>query len=398
MRITLFALLLLFSFTVQAGWKLESIQFANQTFAEFPSQQEMTALERASLATLWSGSLRELKSYHGLESYRANAELPEFFAKDVPVYLYEHRSKAPLIVFIPGVFGDSNNGAARAILSWFSRMGYHVLTIPNTWSQSFQKAHFLPRHGYPIDEADAVVALTDWAIQQIGARRVSEVHIAGESLGAFSAAVTYARDSQSSQPLFTGGATLLWPPISLVGGIAVLDNMITTTKAEYESQCRAHYKKISSKIRVLRGKVLSAPTSQDIHCATGAIAQEAFKVGLDKLARSVASIRGFAAVYTRDLDFNRFINSYTPRYASALDQNDEASKLDFWLANTESAQRSNIRILTSQDDFLNTNENWIDSLATGLGEDQVIFTGWGGHIGLTNTTGFKKLLQKEFAR
>ncbi|MES2855254.1 MAG: hypothetical protein V4692_05300, partial [Bdellovibrionota bacterium] len=340
------SLLVTFNSPANAQWNQEALDFSAAAFSEFPGPVNLSPIQTGTLATVWGGGSRSFKFSEDLTDLRHDVKIPEFFENELTVYLSVNpvtkrpkRGKTPLVVFIPGIFGDSRNVMAQAMIGWFSKMGYHVLTVPNSWSRAYNQSK--PRHllDYPNAEADAILAVTDWAISEIasqqGRRNIGHVHIIGESLGAFTAAVTYAKDSKSANPRYSGGATLLWPPISVTSGISALDSMIASTSPVFESKCRTQFAKLKAKLRVLRGKILREPTIDEIECAASGVAQVAFKMELERLTKSVAEMNGLATPDSSELNFNRFITGYSKRYSVALDSSNVFNHLDFWIARTE---------------------------------------------------------------
>jgi hypothetical protein len=97
-----------------------------------------------------------------------------------------------------------------------------------------------------------------------------------------------------------------------------------------------------------------------------------------------------------DITFNRFVREFAPRYAAALKATDPYGSLRYWLNQTPAAAREKIRVITSEDDFLNDPRTWSESGFLDSPKDQLILAHWGGHIGLTNTKAYEGLLKVQF--
>jgi predicted alpha/beta-fold hydrolase len=408
--ILVFSAILFSSLSSQASWNPKAYAYGTKAFGQFPGPAGLSEYSRGTMAAVWGGGLREIKYGTDIKPDSAEASLPEFFGKKLKIYIRPAASgrsasdpvgkkiRAPLMVFIPGVFANADEAMAQGMMELFSNLGYHVLLIPNCWSRDYHEALPAQRTEYPNDEANAVLALTKAAIKNLGAEYVDGAYISGESLGALTAAVAYEKDSNSSSPLFTGGATLFWPPIKLTSSINALDSMITSTESIYESKCHSLLKKLKTKFRVWRGKFLTSPTKDEIECAPAVVAQYSFRKELIRLAEKILEVnKAKQKVAPANLTFEDFISHYADRYRSALKPSDAMGYLGYWLRATNPNQFKKIQILTSSDDFVNAGQSWSE-LSAGLKRDQLIILPWGGHIGPTNHSAFKKLIKYQFKR
>lgn len=405
-----FLILSLAPLTANAQWNSKAFDYGRKGFGGFPGPSGLSEESRGTMAAVWGGGLREMKYGDDLSQDEHRIKMPEFFDKKVRVYLRPaysdpfpgrsepRRIKAPLLVFIPGIFGDADQAMAQGMMKMFSDMGYHVLLVPNCWSRDYHSAVPVERTEYPNDEAVGVLALTQWAMTVLGDRYVEGAMIAGESLGALTAAVAYQKDSQSSRPVFTHGATLMWPPLKLTSSIASLDHMISETQTLYDSKCHSLLKKLKTKFRVWRGKFLTSPTRDEVECAPAVIAHYSFKKELVKLAEKILDVSKVKEKVTPErMNFSRFIGYYANRYRAALDSRDPMGYLSYWIKETDRNQRAKLRVITSSDDFINAGESWSE-VSSQLKRDQLLTLSWGGHIGATNHKAFKKLLTYQFKR
>jgi hypothetical protein len=268
--------------------------------------------------------------------------------------------------------------------------------MPNCWSRDFAKADPIFKDEYPSGEARAVEEITEWAINEIGVNNITKVGLFGESLGALTASVVFARDSQLRYPMFTAGATFTWPPVRLYDAIGTLDKTILDTDAIYKSKCHHLIKRLETKWRILRGKFIREPTSDEIQCAPSIVAQYSFRAELFKLAKQVNKTRHLGKTVSPDITFAKFVHEYEPRYAAALKATDEYGSLRYWMNQTSARARENIRIISSEDDFLNDRRAWDEPGFLDAPHDQLIMAHWGGHIGLTDTKEYEALLKVQF--
>lgn len=389
---------LAFSVRAEAGWRAEAVAYANANFGYFPGPQSLPRETQANLATVYGGAMREVRLQEDLQDDQLLLKLPALFKMEMKVFLRKQDHPAPLLVFIPGVFANANDGIARGTIKWFSEMGYHVLTIPNFWSRDFAKAAPIFQGQYPDGEAKTIRELVKSVIaNELGKKNVSSVQIMGESLGALTVAVVYSRDSRSLQPIFTGGATLTWPPIALHAAMAKLDDMMASTQSIYETTCHHSIKRLITKWRIFRGDYLLKPTQEEIECAPAIVAQYSFRKELVKLAQTINDVEHLHRQVPSDLTFSDFVKTFAPRYSGALSPSDHNGQIEYWLRETDARAAMNIRILTSEDDFLNQRASWNFTGFFAPAKSQMINAHWGGHIGLTITKAYEGLMRTQFA-
>lgn len=383
-------------FSAMAAWSARSIDFAERRFGYFPGPQNISSEQRGAIATVWGGAMRAIRFTEDLQPDEQMLKLPNFFKKEIRISLRKQQKRAPLVVIIPGVFANADDPLARGATKWFTKLGYHILTIPDCWGSDFARARPLFTDDYPLGEAKVITEITKLAIAQIGAKNITTVSLMGESLGALAAAVVYALDSTSEHRVFTGGATLTWPPIALHAAVERLDEMMTSTDRLYETDCHPLIKRVGTKWRILRGKYITNPTSDEITCAPALVAQYAFRNQLIKLAKVINREEGLHRDVSKSLTFATFIRDYASRYAAAMNPSDQSGDLRYWLHQTSPQALKEIRILTSEDDFLNTRQSWDMPGILDSPQDQLIIAHWGGHIGLTDTKAYEGLITTQF--
>lgn len=381
----------------QAQWTNQAVKFADQNFLYFPGPQSLPRETRGDIATVWGGGMREFRASEDVSNDELRIKMPKYFKKEFKTLLRVQPRKAPLVVIIPGVFSNSDDAVGKNSMKWFTEMGYHVLTLPNCWSKDFAKARPVYTDEYPFGEANVVLLATKYVIEkQIGEQNITSVQIMGESLGALTAAVAYARDSKSKAPMFTAGATLTWPPINLYSAMNKLDEMMASTQKIYDSKCRSNIKSIKTKWRIVRARYIKNPHDIEIECARSIVAHYAFRRELVNLAETIDDVEDLHKPVPEHLTFNSFIRGFAHRYEAALDPNDRYGSLEYWLSETETRASTKIRILTSEDDFLNYQQIWSTSTLLGPSSARLIVAHWGGHVGLANTKAYKEFIKVQF--
>jgi hypothetical protein len=360
------------------------------------------------LATLWGGGLRTFEHQHPVESLRRRIFVPRLFEKPISVVFQAFRIrttqtfkvKAPLIVFVPGVFSDSGGITGQMTVKWFSGMGYHVLVVPNPLAADYISAKPKNPFPFPQNEADFVIEATERAIfEWVGSEWVTEVHLVGESLGAMVAAATLARDARLGKKLYTGGASFFWPPLSLSHSVDRIDELINRTQDAYEKECQSLTSDLIFQFRVLRGSILSNPTEQDQRCAPSIVGHFAFKQNLINVAQVLRMTRGQEALTLSEqmeLRFHEFVRDYS--FSEPMIETSSLVKLSHWLEEAQQLGVHNWRVLSSLDDFINAGRSWDDLKALDASGDRILLLPWGGHIGLSALNEFPRFLRQEFQR
>ena len=356
--------LLVSASAVADGWKPEAIAFARANYTQ-PPMADYDAGRDPYIATLWGAASRKARLALAISLYHREIPMPELFDKPVAVEFVQHygrvlekdpnnrrnlplvrkfKVKAPLIVFVPGIFADSSDITGQMTIKWFSRMGYHVLIVPNPLGPGYLLAGPHKTEDPSVDQALFVVEATRYAVQKmIGPEWVSSVALAGESLGAAVAAAAYARDSLETNPIFDNGVSLFWPPISLSHSVANMDEGIVGSLDKYEHQCKGLIENFRFRIRVFFAQILSDPTEEERDCAQSLVMQFGYKGDLLRTTRIIETGTDPGASDTdhplepvndweRHLTFSTFIKEVAPFYKQTLDQQNPKNELAHWLS------------------------------------------------------------------
>jgi len=427
-----------------AQWRSSAYQRA-QFFEEFPSDpqqsvhefvHELNVQERSFLATWWGGAQRALADSKAWSAYLIDFQ-SVYFEKALKVYLHKHKeivaaqrvsarrsrrveaqriARAPLLVFVPGIFSNADGAAPRLITKIFAKLGYHVLILPNSWSPDYLSAQKKKTDGDGFrQDAELVLELTKNVIQnEIGENLVTEVHLMGESLGAGIASVVYALDLNSKVPVFDAGLTMMWPPANIAQSVDILDRYLFQYDEEvFEQRCREHVIHGSTVLRALFGSLLSRPKLMDVECAGPAIMNLGFRKRLNSNAEFFENnnknnndnkvhnnARNFGHRVKFDkMNFQTYLANYFPKFKNRVDSNDDYLSLERLIKRFYVSRQTNFRIITSEDDFINQPNVYLDMVNRGVfASDHIIQLKWGGHVGVTFTDSFIEILRHQFKR
>jgi hypothetical protein len=383
------------------AWRPEALQYASQRYANSPIDPSLSEEERGMVATLWGGGLRVLNPGPEVRALERLVWDPTRFEKPLKVVAKTHlikttnryRVKAPLMVFVPGIFSDSGDISGRMTVKWFSELGYHVLVVPNPLGADFLRAHPKRTAAFPQFEASLIRYLVERAvIEWFGEEYVSTIHISGESLGALIAAATFAEGFKDTKFSFSD-LTLFWPPLSLNQAIHNLDYWISKTGPNYRDHCAPLIENFGFQLRVFFGDFLRSPKPIEKECAPALVTQHGFKANLINTANIMRVESGVPPLNddaSDRLTFADFIGEFMSE--SAMMEQRAELMLGHWL---KLAPNPNWKLLTSEDDFLNLGMEEQSFLKD---SKRVIRAPWGGHTALTADSGYSTFIRMEFKR
>jgi hypothetical protein len=304
--------------------------------------------------------------------------------------------KAPLMLYLPGLFADMQDHESMRSAAFFSERGYHVVIPSNPWSEEFLKHQPKFDPGTVDVEAEVALAALRFAIQKIGQKNISRIEISGESYGAMLAAIAFAKDRASQTPLIDGNATLFSPPLEMVNAIDNLDSGIDKNQSRFDDCSRV-------------GTLLKVDNECDLHASQDAISQETircaaplvysgFHGGLVSAVELFHSFRptGFVPTdkaalkeWKRTLRFKSLLSEYLPASQTLLASGE--GSLFNWLNQLDQDSMKKVRIFTAKDDFLNTGLAWPTDQPENL-----MKISWSGHVGYMELSSFQKLLDTAF--
>jgi len=134
-----------------------------------------------------------------------------------------------------------------------------------------------------------------------------------------------------------------------------------------------------------------------IRCSAGLVGFARFQTDLIATAIALDRVRGTHKVPSRENEaeyqrwalafrFRTFLQDFTPDILAQRGTDEET--LPYWFNRLDAEDQSRVRILTTDDDFLNDREDW-NSFSTEWVRDSLIRLPWGGHLGFFGIIGFK---------
>jgi hypothetical protein len=311
-----------------------------------------------------------------------------------------HVRKAPLMLYLPGLFADMEGHESMRAAAFFSERGYHVVIPSNPWSQEFLKHRPRFDPGTIDVEAQVMLSALQFAIKQIGAQYISRVEISGESYGAMLATIAYAQDQQSASPLIDGNATFFSPPLDMTVAIDNLDSGIDANQSFFDSCSGA-------------GTLLKADNECVDHTAEDQMSQDVIQCASPlvygsfhgDLVNSLELFHSFrrtgfiptdkAALkeWALELRFKSLLSDYLPNSQTLLGSG--KGSLLYWLDELDANSIRKVRIFTAKDDFLNTGLDWP------IGHSIIRYQNfmeipWSGHAGYMELSDFQDLLNTAF--
>ncbi len=406
-----------------AGWDPGAIQWA-QSFEDptegFSSSEGMTTWMVAKsygdkLTCLFCTkgvSELELKSpYFETEKFHISLSLRKNWFGRVQV--------RPLIVFLPGVFGGLESPSVFRAIQNFASRGFHVLALPNPWSLEYinnlplkvkgQKDAQYAEPGELDREALVVLDIVGQVKEDyIPHGAVSKTLLVGESYGGLLALVTGAEDDTVS-PIIDGPITMFGPPLDVGAALKGLDQGYLQTKEPYKEECKNQELRLTLKYYMSTED--SSWDSRMLRCASSLVYQ-GFHKNLVASAHALKELRGLVYEVSEDLQFQDFVRLFTPNNEVEL-RLGEKTNLLYWIKKYPLERRNLLRIMTSNDDFLNRKENlpvinrnplsWDlvkDEMSKGIKgktESSVLVLPWGGHIGFVGLKRFQELINISFS-
>lgn len=349
------------------------------------------SLDTAGLGTFWGGWKRWFHFPHNqgdIEQW----DSPLFGNGPLKYYFSRQKARAPLFVFIPGIFGEAQGTLMPYQIDMLEAYGGHVLILPDIISPSYVGA--LPL--YDKDIIAHAVTVAEGVLQQVLNRLgadVSDIHLVAESLGSAVASAWSAQDAQDKQRF--NSLTLLWPPMRLPAAMHNFDHVIDQHRPFVD-----HCPMPGILWTLFTGFVLhDVPPSLSAgekHCFGARALVTGFLKGAGKTYNAYTEAAHIPAYAPKG--FEDFFRHYRPEFWELLSHNDPRLDLAHWMRQIRQHRRFPLRILTSRNDFLNHGLSWETFLReTGLSNDHLLILPWGGHSGPFGMDEFPELLRASFA-
>jgi hypothetical protein len=310
--------------------------------------------------------------------------------------------RAPLILFLPGLYSSKDDHGSMRMAAYFSAIGYHVVIPSNPWSEDFLKEnpHFNP--GDLDKEAEVALEALDYAIKRIGAENISKISVAGESYGALGAAVAFEKDQARAHPLIDGTVTLFSPPLRMQQAIDNLDQGTDNTQSTWDTECSSIKNLITDYNSLSYDSSEASMNPELVRCAAPLI-YHSFQDGLVESIETLNKIKNLGLIPTdksaftqwkRDLRFESAIQIFTPETVAILSKGE--GHLRYWIDLLPAEAFARLQIISTQDDLLNQGLSWNIDNGGPFTSKNVILLPWGGHIGYESLPLFQQLVDAAF--
>lgn len=371
-------------------WTPESVEFLQGQAKLYGEMQD------AAISTMWGGFQRSL-SLPLFKGEEINVPSKLFKKGSFAAYLKKHSAKAPLVVFLPGIFGSYDSNVAGATVHDLENLDIHLLVPPNFLNHKYVAAGPLydSYQGESLD-LDAVKQTIIEAVNKIGKDDVSAIHLVGESLGTAVASALYSTDFELSEYVEKGSLTLVCPPLKLGISVKNFDHMIDTVgKAEQECS-NIFYNYPLMAFHFLYQKIPNQMTEDFKACMQNYLYRTVFLKSANKSLEAHLKLKG-QSLDEPAQNFSDFFSKYQPSFLEKLNVQDNQTILSYWLKRARDKQLSNIRVLSSQNDFVNNPESWNGfTQSSGLNDKQVLMLPWGGHCAFLGLDGWGQIFSNEF--
>jgi predicted alpha/beta-fold hydrolase len=297
--------------------------------------------------------------------------------------------KAPLLILLPGVFGDVKDPVCTYQMELYSSLGYHVVAFPNPWSTEYRAAKPRSMPGAVWAESAAVTRLIDWARTRVGLEHISRTDLAGVSYGAYLVPIVFGNDCALSQPRIDGSATSMSPPVDLLASATRLDAAIAGLLDGQDEEC---VKTERSPLFLLEFTLARTDRGvADRYERCGRI--PVVRGFIDWLREMIGTFArpDIAAQWERDPGYRRYMQLFAPEVAAGLGSN-VAGDLVSRVQALPASCRDRVRVVSAIDDFLNTAASW--SQATG---PEFVLLPRGGHAGYLADEWFNDLRRKLYS-
>jgi hypothetical protein len=372
LAITLIATLLYSN--VHASWSPSTINLFKS------KSKQYIHLQNAGFTSLWGGVKRRF-SNSDQKGERLEVDLGENFkTKKLEVYFFEGKKKGPLNVFFPGVFGSVDGALAPAMINLLEKFPGHVLVIPNFLSVTYIKSD--PIYTQSPEQLDITVAqeIINSIILKIPDEKLQGINLFAESLGSFVAAAVLSRISNNKKLIkHPMKITLMWPPSNLSLSLKNFDVGISKSLKKYES-CGFVTNAVKVGYYFLYQDIPKDMSKEFIECMESYMYHFAF---VESIENSFEAYMDTKKIKDEKLpkDFKTFFSSYNKAFADLIKNNAPELKIKYWLKR-RNFENTEVRIITSQNDFINTGVDWNKVIEESyLGKNNIIILPWGGHSG-----------------
>lgn len=340
-----------------------------------------------------------VQNFRVRSSYMASKELP------VKIGLQKNRDgeviKAPVMFIIPGAFNNLSSRLPRQITDAFTKLGYHTVTFPNPWGTQYIEEKPLHPTGSIVQEGESLYEGMRYIHQAFKEQDIlsGEVKVYGVSYGGFLSVMINAMDAESNDPIINGDVTSVSPPFNLAQTLDRLDGFISETQPFIGIGL---FSTIRKGLGLCLLKENDSVDSENIKNAKGLTISTGFHSNLisslmayDK-AWNLGSVPhsrlgSYSPVFRRwmkGMSFTRFYETYNPQGLESV-RSDEGD-LYAWMRRAQNAGNYHARVIVSQDDFLNEN----DELPEDSYSEETVILPNGGHYGFRSLNWYQQFQKK----
>ncbi len=348
-------------------------------------------LDTPGLGTFWGGFRRYLPITHndgGLESMRST----NFAKGKIDIYVSEKKTKAPLYIFMPGIFGQPSRGLTPEMIDHLEAIGGHVLVVPNLLSPPYVLAH--PQYGEdPIAlEIQVMEEALNYMTKRLG-KRMGRVHVIAESLGTAIGSAWAAYDRTHERRLYD--LTLFSPPLELPLAMVNFDKIIDEHRPAAK-RCSSAFKLWTMVQNFVFQEYPGPVSAKGKECLGAVVLVDGFVNAAQKSWQ--AHVKATKAKGDDPNGFEAFFRQYRPELWKLIEGKDERLSLGHWMTTLKADKSFPLRIMTSSDDFLNGGLDWAAFQTTyGLKDEEIIIVPWGGHSGAIGVPEFREILRETFS-
>jgi hypothetical protein len=395
MRTHLFLIIAFYlsSLSLSAAWDSKLVSYAKK----FESKFKHTYLDT-------------LHGVCGLSSYKKSKingkieklkiKIPTYFKDDLEASLVVQRDgklekKAPLIIVFPGSFTNLDEDQAIMWMQLFSKLGYHTLLLPNPWSTDFIKSETNFLLGDFLNEAESLAFASKKVYRDLQERDLlstSQIQIFGLSHGAFIASIVNYQFAK--EKLNVAHATLVSPALNLNDSFHILDQHIEDS-IEIERD-RSFLGSIINFLKICKSESIEELSPKNISASKYLTAIEGFQKDLATSLIAYDDIKELNIVpldqakkkkWKKNLKYSEFFKSFAPELLPLYKS--EKSQIEYWTEKTQKLGKKNVRILVSDNDFINKNKKLRSSTS-------ILYLKGGGHFGFCSSPWFEKFLELSF--
>ena len=336
----------------------------------------------AAFGTLWGGVHR------AIDWPSTRGEMIDFsiqgLTDKLEIYVSKNDHPSDLIIYYPGVFGRAEGKISKHAIKALETKDAHVVFLPNLLAADYLKVK--PKsNGHAVDsERQIQRAMFFEVLNYIGRKNIKKIHLMAESLGSLQLLFTFTPEDFIQQSVET--VTFLWPPLKIQEAVTRFDQLIHKSLV-IEKTC-TYWWKWPKYLWELRFKETPDGLSdEDKNCLGAWGITSGFVKMINNTSKEVFDH------HDKDHDvlpatFYDFMKIVTPEIYQVIKYDHKKLELAHLLKPFQS-QSSKINIYSSENDFLNSLQEW-DELKKIYPEfsSNIHLYKWGGHSGVIGRPGF----------